>query len=160
MTEDPLTNDELAQLARAGWRIGGGGLYDGVVKVGGVKDGKWVLKTRAEWREVIASLPTAPVAHQPEETRATMSIYDLGSGGIGILEQEIVNLRAELVHAYTLALESNNALSQARAENAALVVAAHELKECTRKWQRDHIISLEMIRALDVLDAAVKASGE
>lgn len=37
--------------------------------------------------------------------------------------------------------------------------AARELKDWTRKWQRDHIISLEMIRAMDAMDAAEKASS-
>lgn len=36
--------------------------------------------------------------------------------------------------------------------------AARALHEWTRKWQRHHIISLDMIRAMDAMDAAVKAS--
>lgn len=38
--------------------------------------------------------------------------------------------------------------------------AARELKEWARKWQRDHIVSLEMIRAMDAMDAARKAGDE
>jgi hypothetical protein len=62
MTNDTLTNEEIAALASAGWRIGGGGLFDGVVKVGGIKDGRRELRTRAEWREEIqrVSLPFDP----------------------------------------------------------------------------------------------------
>jgi hypothetical protein len=81
MTNDPLTNEEIAALASAGWRIGGGGLYDGKIKVRGERrdsSGLSVtLRTRAEWRAVIAGLPRVSLPDdldalqkQLEETQA------------------------------------------------------------------------------------------
>ncbi len=52
-------------------------------------------------------------------------------------------------------LERMNAGAALLAELA----AARDLKEWTRKWQRDHIISREMIAAMDAMDAA-RARGK
>lgn len=46
------------------------------------------------------------------------------------------------------------------ARATAELTAARELKDWARKWQRDHVISLEMIRAMDAMDAAMKARSE
>lgn len=58
--DNALTNDEMDQLRTAGWRIGGGKIVDGVVRVLGTKHEQGgtstIYRTRAEWRAVIAEI--------------------------------------------------------------------------------------------------------
>lgn len=62
MDDKPLTDEEIAVLRAAGWRVAGGGNIngDGVIRLRFRKDGKIATSTRAEWRAIIADLSRPP----------------------------------------------------------------------------------------------------
>jgi hypothetical protein len=80
---DTLTNEEIAALAAAGWRIVGGGLSreDGTVTVRGEKrdcNGVSVIsRTRAEWREELKRVSLqADLTRAPALVEETRTAYD------------------------------------------------------------------------------------
>lgn len=76
------------------------------------------------------SLPTqAEQATAPmEETRASIPIHALGSGAIGILEQEIVRLQSDLAEAERQLDELRTTLEQQSQAKAASDAAANRLR--------------------------------
>jgi hypothetical protein len=79
-------------------------------------------------------------------------------GGRGITWTDI-NGEAE-AEACECRIFADEALAHPRPGAALLAEldAARELKGWARKWQHHHIISLEMIRAMDAMDAAAKGA--
>lgn len=73
MNDAPLTDAEIAALARAGYTPAGGGKFGDRVELAFRRGGHVERNTRAEWRAIIADLPDYWGAASRAEIRAAVA---------------------------------------------------------------------------------------